>query len=80
VIADPAFAPIRVRTASRDYEALVGLFVELYALHRQARPDFFQPFDGPARTRAEIEKWLAEPASTVWWRKARRACWVSPSC
>jgi GNAT superfamily N-acetyltransferase len=66
VITGPAFPPIRVRTASLDdYDALVGLFDELHELHRQARPDLFQPFDGPARTRAEIEKWLAEPASTV---------------
>jgi GNAT superfamily N-acetyltransferase len=66
VNSDPAFAAIRVRTASLDdYDALVALFDELDALHRQARPDFFQPFDGPARTRAQIEQWLAGPGSTV---------------
>jgi len=66
VTSAPAFPAIRVRTASlADYDALVALFDELDELHRQARPDFFQPFDGPARTRAQIEQWLTEPASTV---------------
>jgi GNAT superfamily N-acetyltransferase len=62
VSADPIF----VRTARMaDYEALVGLFDELDELHRQARPDVFQRFDGPARTREQIEQWLAGPGSTV---------------
>ncbi|HEX9557100.1 MAG TPA: hypothetical protein VF991_11425, partial [Reyranella sp.] len=62
----PAFPAIRVRPASlADYDALVALFDELDELHRQARPDFFRPFDGLARTRAQIEQWLTAPASTV---------------
>jgi len=66
VTSAPAFPAIRVRPASlADYDALVALFDELDELHRQARPDFFRPFDGPARTRAQIEQWLTEPASTV---------------
>ena len=55
-----------MRTATLgDYDVLVALFDELDELHRQARPDFFRPFDGPARTREQIEQWLAEPGSTV---------------
>ena len=58
--------PVRVRPASLDdYDALVGLFEELDAFHREARPDFFQPFEGPARTREQVERWLGDPASTV---------------
>jgi GNAT superfamily N-acetyltransferase len=48
-----------------DYQALVTLFDELDEFHRQARPDVFQRFDGPARTAAQIEQWLAGPGSTV---------------
>jgi GNAT superfamily N-acetyltransferase len=29
------------------------------------RPDFFRPFEGPARTREQIEQWLKGPSSTV---------------
>jgi len=44
--------PVHVRTATLgDYDVLVALFDELDEFHRQGRPDFFQPFDGPARTR-----------------------------
>ena len=42
-----------------DYDALVALFDELDEFHRQARPDVFRRFDGPARTREQIEQWLA---------------------
>ena len=58
--------PIRVRQASlRDYEELCALFDELDELHRQARPDMFQPFPPPARTREQVAHWLAQPESTV---------------
>jgi GNAT superfamily N-acetyltransferase len=48
-----------------DYEALTALFDELDEFHRRARPDFFQPFTGPARTREQLERWLVDPDSTV---------------
>ena len=58
--------PVHVRTATLgDYDVLVALFDELDEFHRQRRPDFFQSFDGPARTRQQIEQWLSQPASTV---------------
>lgn len=58
--------PIGVRPATLgDYAALVGLFEELDEAHRQARPDFFRPFQGPARTWAQVGQWLAGPGSTV---------------
>ena len=58
--------PIRVRQASlRDYEELCSLFDQLDELHRQARPDLFQPFPPPARTREQVAHWLAQPDSTV---------------
>jgi GNAT superfamily N-acetyltransferase len=58
--------PIHVRTALMgDYDALVALFDELDEFHRQARPNVFRRFDGPARTREQIEQWLAGPGSTV---------------
>ena len=58
--------PVHVRTATLgDYDVLVALFDELDEFHRQGRPDFFQSFDGPARTRQQIEQWLSEPGSTV---------------
>src|SRR5882762_4056299 len=58
--------PIRVRLASlRDYEEMCGLFDELDGLHRQARPEMFQPFPPPARTREQVAQWLAQPDSTV---------------
>lgn len=48
-----------------DYDALVALFDELDEFHRLARPEVFRPFDGPARTREQIEQWLTGPGSTV---------------
>jgi GNAT superfamily N-acetyltransferase len=58
--------PVHVRTATLgDYDVLIALFDELDEFHRQGRPDFFQPFDGPARTRQQIEQWLSAPGSTV---------------
>jgi GNAT superfamily N-acetyltransferase len=58
--------PVQVRTAGLgDYEALIVLFDALDELHRRERPDFFRPFDGPARARGQFERWLAEPGSTV---------------
>ena len=57
---------MRIRTASlRDYEAMCALFNELDEIHRRARPDFFQPFDGPARTREQVARWLADAGSTI---------------
>lgn len=59
-------ARVHIREASLDdYEALIALFDELDGMHRQARPDFFRAFDGPARTREQIEQWLIAPNSTV---------------
>src|SRR5262249_23341266 len=46
-------------------EAWAALFEEWDEIHRGARPAFFRPFDGPARTRQQIEQWLAGPGSTV---------------
>ena len=58
--------PIVIRQATMgDYDALVVLFDELDEFHRLARPDVFCRFDGPARTRQQIEQWLAGPGSTV---------------
>lgn len=48
-----------------DHAALCSLFDELDEFHRQARPDLFRPFDGPARTLSQIEQWLAGSGSTV---------------
>lgn len=48
-----------------DYEVLCALFDELDEFHRCARPDFFRPFDGPARTREQVERWCEGPDSTV---------------
>ena len=57
---------IRVRQASlRDYEELCALFGELDEIHRRARPDMFQPFPPPARTREQVAHWLAQAESTV---------------
>jgi hypothetical protein len=33
--------------------------------HRLARPDVLRRFDGPARSRGQIEQWLVGPRSTV---------------
>jgi GNAT superfamily N-acetyltransferase len=58
--------PVHVRTATLgDYGSLVSLFDELDEIHRRARPDFFQPFEGPARSYRQVEQWLSEPGSTV---------------
>jgi GNAT superfamily N-acetyltransferase len=58
--------PVHVRAATvGDYASLVTLFDELDEIHRRARPDFFQPFDGPARSYQQVEQWLVEPGSTV---------------
>jgi GNAT superfamily N-acetyltransferase len=58
--------PVHVRRATLgDYGSLVALFDELDEIHRRARPDFFQPFDGPARSHREVEQWLSGPGSTV---------------
>lgn len=48
-----------------DYQALCAMFEELDEFHRKARPDFFRPFDGPARTWEQVGRWLAGPDSTV---------------
>lgn len=57
---------VEVRQATlRDYRALCALFEELDEFHRQARPDFFRRFDGPARTWAQVGQWLSGPGSTV---------------
>ena len=57
---------IHVRQATLgDYRVLSALFEELDEFHRQARPDFFRPFEGPARTWAQIGQWLAGPGTTV---------------
>lgn len=63
---EPHPLPIRVRLASlRDYEELCGLFDDLDELHREARPEMFQAFPPPARTREQVAQWLAQPDSTV---------------
>lgn len=62
----PAALDIRIRLASmRDYEELCGLFDELDALHREARPDLFRKFDGPPRTREQVAQLLASRDSTI---------------
>ena len=48
-----------------DYAALCALFEELDEFHRRARPDFFRPFEGPARSWEQVGRWLAGPDSTV---------------
>lgn len=59
-------SPVLVRTARMgDYDALVTLFDQLDELHRQARPDVFRRFEGPARTCEQIAQWRAGPGSTV---------------
>ncbi len=50
---------------SDDYETLCALFEELDAFHRQARPDFFRPFDGPPRSREQVERWCEGPGTAV---------------
>jgi GNAT superfamily N-acetyltransferase len=69
IIEDEADRPplaIRVRQASlRDYEELCALFDQLDEIHRAARPDMFQPFPPPARTREQVAHWLAQAESTV---------------
>ena len=57
---------VTTRPARReDYETLCALFDELDEFHRQARPDFFRPFDGPARSREQVERWCERPGSAV---------------
>lgn len=57
---------VRVREASiADHDSLCALFDELDAFHREARPDFFRVFDGPARSRDQIARWRDGPGSTV---------------
>ena len=57
---------MRVRTASlRDQDALCALFDELDEFHHRARPDLFQPFERPARTREQLARWLSDAGSTV---------------
>jgi ribosomal protein S18 acetylase RimI-like enzyme len=57
---------IQVRQATLcDYRALRALFEELDEFHRLKRPDFFRPFDGPARSWEQIGQWLAGPNSTM---------------
>ena len=58
--------PVVICTARMgDYDALVALFDELDEFHRLARPWVFRRFDGPARTRGQIEQWLIGAGSTV---------------
>jgi ribosomal protein S18 acetylase RimI-like enzyme len=62
----PAALDIRIRAASmRDYEELCSLFDELDAVHRATRPDLFQPFDGPPRSREHVARLLADRESTI---------------
>jgi GNAT superfamily N-acetyltransferase len=62
----PAALDIRIRTAAmRDYDELCALFDELDAVHRAARPEMFQAFDGPARSREHVAKLLADRESTI---------------
>jgi ribosomal protein S18 acetylase RimI-like enzyme len=57
---------MRVRSATlRDYEAMCVLFNELDELHRQARPEMFQPFAGPVRTREQVAHRLSDAGSTI---------------
>src|SRR5260370_40266969 len=57
--------PIRVRLASlRDYEEMCSLFDELDELHRRPRPQIFQPFPLPARTREQEAQRPPHPASS----------------
>ncbi|MCW5746779.1 MAG: GNAT family N-acetyltransferase [Alphaproteobacteria bacterium] len=62
----PAALDIRIRLASmRDYDELCALFDELDSLHRAARPDLFQEFDGPPRRRDQVARLLAGRESTI---------------
>lgn len=62
--ADPVALRIRAATV-RDHAAMCALFDELDQLHRDARPDHFQPFDGPARSRELVDALISDPASTI---------------
>jgi hypothetical protein len=65
--------PVHVRTATLgDYDVLVALFDELDEFHRQGRPDFFQAFDGPARTRSRSSSGWPGRGRPCWWRSAAR--------
>lgn len=48
-----------------DHASLCALFDELDEFHRTKRPDFFRPFDGPARPREQIERWYDGPDSAL---------------
>lgn len=55
-----------IRSAQHgDYESLCALFDELDEFHRVKRPDFFRPFEGPARPREQVERWCDGPDSTL---------------
>jgi GNAT superfamily N-acetyltransferase len=57
---------IRIRMASmRDYDEMCALFDELDAFHRNARPDMFQEFEGPPRSREHVARLLADRESTI---------------
>jgi len=57
---------MRVRRGSlRDYEVMCVLFDELDEVHRLARPEMFQDFARPARTREQVARWLSEAGSTI---------------
>jgi len=60
--ADPAIIRHAVEA---DYDDLSPLFAALDALHREARPDFFQAADGPPRTRAYVDGLIAGPDSAI---------------
>ncbi len=62
----PAALGIRIRTAAmRDYDELCALFDELDALHRAARPEMYQAFDGPARSQEHVARLLSDRESTI---------------
>src|SRR5262245_45952167 len=58
--------PVIIRHAvDGDYDDLCPLFADLDAVHRAARPDFFQAADGPPRTREFIAGLIAGPDSAI---------------
>ena len=71
---------IRVRLAGlRDYEELCALFDQLDEIHREARPDMFQPFPPPARTREQVAHgWRSR--STVLVAQSEEGVLGSPCC
>jgi GNAT superfamily N-acetyltransferase len=57
---------MRVRTATlRDYDVMCALFDELDQLHRERRPEMFQAFGKPVRTREQVARWLSDAGSTI---------------